>query len=293
MTEWKREEKHTKGVNNPSTSGPSTTGGKTGKKRSVKPVRGAVSGDVPTPKGIQGVPGSKNPDRRCSATVRSTGLQCKRAAIKGGSVCTTHGGNAPQVKKKAKERLLELVDPALAALHKVLANPDTEDAVKVRASLGILDRTGFRPGLVVEHEPSDKWMDTLKASLGLGEADQLSTDDIEDDRSLGGGTDTTPEIEAANMHQHAYDERLRQWAPLIDEDRAAFEAGRVDNTGHRVVQAEPAEGWSPIPPPAVPPPETEHDRTPPGAGVQSREEMLMERLGEQDRDDRRRGWRRR
>lgn len=231
--------------------------------------------------------------RRCAGHTRhgpNAGKPCGANPPALQPLCQKHGGNHPAHKKKAKERLLELVDPALAALHKVLTDPDSDDAVKVRASLGILDRTGFRPGLVVEHEPSEKWMDTLKASLGLGEDEQLSADDIEDDRSLGGGADTTPEIEAANMYQHAYDERERQWAPLDAEDRAAFEAGRVDNTGHRVVQAEPAMGWTPIPLPAVRPPETEHDRTPPGAGVQSREEMLMERLGEQDREARRRGW---
>lgn len=102
------------------------------------------------PKGISGVPGSKNDSRRCTATAHRTGERCKAPAILGGTVCRVHGGATPNVKKKAKERLLELVDPALAALHKVLTDPASDDSVKVRAALGILDRTGHGPGSKIE-----------------------------------------------------------------------------------------------------------------------------------------------
>lgn len=43
-------------------------------------------------------------DRRCTAKSRS-GERCKKAAIKGGKVCATHGGRARQVKAKAAERV--------------------------------------------------------------------------------------------------------------------------------------------------------------------------------------------
>lgn len=46
-------------------------------------------------------------ERRCVGhTAGSDGKRCPNAAIKGGSVCSAHGGKAPQVKAKAKERLL-------------------------------------------------------------------------------------------------------------------------------------------------------------------------------------------
>lgn len=48
--------------------------------------------------------------RQCSATSRS-GNRCKKGPIPGGMVCRMHGGGAPQVKRKAMERLLDLIDP--------------------------------------------------------------------------------------------------------------------------------------------------------------------------------------
>src|SRR3972149_1048900 len=47
--------------------------------------------------------------RRCTA--RSRTGPCKKAPIRGGMVCDRHGGRAPQVKRKAAERLADLIDP--------------------------------------------------------------------------------------------------------------------------------------------------------------------------------------
>jgi hypothetical protein len=56
------------------------------------------------------------------------------------------------------------VDPALAALHKVPTDPNTDDHNKVRAAQIVLDRTGFKPGVVVEIKPGT-W-DTTDANEG-------------------------------------------------------------------------------------------------------------------------------
>jgi hypothetical protein len=68
---------------------------------------------------------------RCTAR-RTNGEPCKHWAIRGGTVCYTHGGAAPQVKAAAKQRLLDLIDQdrwreeiSALALHKV---PDIFDA---------------------------------------------------------------------------------------------------------------------------------------------------------------------
>ena len=50
-------------------------------------------------------------ERRCSAKSARTGNPCRKYAILGGTVCSTHGGQAPQVKRKAAERLADLIDP--------------------------------------------------------------------------------------------------------------------------------------------------------------------------------------
>src|SRR3989304_6396929 len=46
---------------------------------------------------------------RCKA--KSKHGPCKASAIKGGMVCGMHGGRAPQVRRKAAERLADLIDP--------------------------------------------------------------------------------------------------------------------------------------------------------------------------------------
>ncbi|PSG97484.1 hypothetical protein BRD56_05365 [Thermoplasmatales archaeon SW_10_69_26] len=51
-------------------------------------------------------------DRRCTAT-NNRGERCRKYAIKGGNVCEVHGGSAPQVKKKAGERMREAAAPAI------------------------------------------------------------------------------------------------------------------------------------------------------------------------------------
>lgn len=45
-------------------------------------------------------------DRKCGAKAKSTGKQCGRWAIPGGTVCASHGGNARQVRDAANERVL-------------------------------------------------------------------------------------------------------------------------------------------------------------------------------------------
>lgn len=84
---------------------------------------------------------------QCSAK-RSSGEPCKRQAISGGNVCATHGGSAPQVKKRAEERLAALVDPALAKLSKIVRSK-LNGNVQLQAARDILDRNGYKPKDVV------------------------------------------------------------------------------------------------------------------------------------------------
>jgi hypothetical protein len=83
---------------------------------------------------------------KCTAH-RTNGQPCNAPAIKGGSVCRVHGGSAPQVKRSAKMRLLELVDPALATLGRAVSSTRTgiPTAVEISAAKDILDRAGFKP----------------------------------------------------------------------------------------------------------------------------------------------------
>ena len=89
-----------------------------------------------------------NESRRCTAHSSQTGKRCKKAAILGGNVCTSHGGRAAQVQRSARERLAELIEPALEGLLKALKSNDLPTIV--RASQIVLDRCGFHPSRAIE-----------------------------------------------------------------------------------------------------------------------------------------------
>jgi hypothetical protein len=87
--------------------------------------------------------------RRCKAHLTDgSGRRCHKAAIQGGSVCGSHGGRAPQVKRTARQRLLEAADPAAARLVKALESEDERAAIA--AAKLILDRAGLHPTQTVE-----------------------------------------------------------------------------------------------------------------------------------------------
>lgn len=87
--------------------------------------------------------------RQCTAkSNRQNGERCKRPAMKGTTVCATHGGRAPQVKLAAKERLQSLIEPALEGLFIALKSKEISSIVK--AAQIVLDRTGFHPSQAIE-----------------------------------------------------------------------------------------------------------------------------------------------
>lgn len=88
---------------------------------------------------------------QCTAHSKRTGEPCQRPAIKGGTVCHQHGGGAPQVKDKARQRLLEAVDPLMAELIRLALHGDSE-SVRVAATKDALDRAGLGAKQVIEQE---------------------------------------------------------------------------------------------------------------------------------------------
>lgn len=78
--------------------------------------------------------------RTCSATTRS-GKSCRGLAIVGGTVCRMHGGAAPQVRRKAAMRLLDLIDPAITTLAREMEQAQFSSD-RQRAANSILDRAG-------------------------------------------------------------------------------------------------------------------------------------------------------
>jgi hypothetical protein len=154
----------------------------------------------------------------CTATKRN-GKPCGLPPIKGGTVCHKHGGSAPQVRKRANQRLIEMVLPAMKELHRILDSPNTADADKLRAIQMVLNRTGYGERTQVDiglREPTP-WDNLTSAGVRVIRGRDAIVDD--DDRPAldGGGGD---EFDLYNSSQRAE----------LDDSVV-----RVDNRGHEVV----------------------------------------------------------
>lgn len=123
----------------------------------------------------------------CTATARS-GNRCGRMPVPGATVCDKHGGKAPQVQRKARLRLAELIDPAIATLAREMVQADKSND-KQRAANSILDRAGV-PRMTRELSSEDSRIVLLERLRSLREsaepapesdADQTNEADLPDD----------------------------------------------------------------------------------------------------------------
>jgi hypothetical protein len=93
--------------------------------------------------------------KRCVAH-RRNGKQCKHAAMNGTSVCQTHGGRAPQVKMRAKQRLEEATEKNARFLLEMCADTLIPEGVRLAAIRDALDRGGLGVKSSMEIEVSAK-----------------------------------------------------------------------------------------------------------------------------------------
>ena len=100
----------------------------------------------------------------CTATSKTSGKPCRYPAVPGAAVCRFHGGNAPQVRAKAMDRLIALQHPAVSALSELIDQKEFP-TVRYAASRDVLDRTIGRPTERVE-------MDVTVSMQLLGRLDQ-------------------------------------------------------------------------------------------------------------------------
>jgi hypothetical protein len=78
---------------------------------------------------------------RCNAT-RPNGGRCKREAADGGVVCDQHGGAAPQVRRRAAERLIMTADRAAENLVRMMEDTEVPFGVRAKIAQDLLDRAG-------------------------------------------------------------------------------------------------------------------------------------------------------
>lgn len=103
--------------------------------------------------------------RKCKARSSRTGKPCQHAPINGGMVCVAHGGRAPQVKRKAAERLADLIDPDRALREATrLAYSDIR---------GLFNETG-------QLKPMKEWPDGLAAAVSSVELVRRNVDSGDD-----------------------------------------------------------------------------------------------------------------
>lgn len=108
------------------------------------------------------------PDVKCSAR-KTNGDPCNSPPMKGGRVCHKHGGSAPQVRRKAQERLLAASNDAAAKLIQLMQDKKVPYALQLRAAEAILDRAGIGPKLEIEVDVP--WKDILISGI-VAEVDE-------------------------------------------------------------------------------------------------------------------------
>jgi len=83
---------------------------------------------------------------------RQDGNPCKGRAIRGGNVCYVHGGAAPQVKKKAAERLREVRDLAVEKFSGRVEAGEVDAKVLLDASVKLTELVETLEGRVARRE---------------------------------------------------------------------------------------------------------------------------------------------
>jgi hypothetical protein len=78
---------------------------------------------------------------RCNGT-RPNGARCRREAERGAVVCDQHGGAAPQVRRRAAERLIMTADRAAENLVRMMEDTEVPFGVRAKIAQDLLDRAG-------------------------------------------------------------------------------------------------------------------------------------------------------
>lgn len=111
----------------------------------------------------------KDPDRVECGAKTSDGDPCKNPPMLGGKRCRMHGGAAPQVKRKAQERLAKRVPEMLGKLRELTEDETVPPNVRLAAIRDWLDRAGIDRKIEIEvsaGSPFEEMIAGVVASVG-------------------------------------------------------------------------------------------------------------------------------
>jgi hypothetical protein len=155
---------------------------------------------------------------RCIAH-RKNGDRCKRAAISGGRVCTHHGGNAPAVKAKARQRIEDAADRMARELLKMAVDENISDAVKLAAIRDSLDRAGLGARSAVSMEVARRPFEVIFDDIMSGSrAESRARRGMCDDEELDAIDSTTPPALVRGSDAQ----------PIVDAELVELESERAD-----------------------------------------------------------------
>ncbi|MCV7030826.1 hypothetical protein H7I03_16795 [Mycobacterium sherrisii] len=160
--------------------------------------------------------------RRCVAH-KSNGDRCLKAAIKGATVCRTHGGATRHVRNAARVRLENAADLMSKQLLGIALTADSE-SVKLAAIKDALDRAGLKPPAeVVLAQGEPKKFEAVFDSIG-GDPEAAGFSSATSEDSITAGVDASPAPaydRIAEQAEHSSpDDPLRQGRRReVDRDR--------------------------------------------------------------------------
>ena len=114
---------------------------------------------------------------RCLATQRD-GTRCRAEAIAGGNVCTLHGGEAGQVRRKAAERVVRSAEVAVDRIIDFINDADIPAGIRLKAAQVIADRAGLAATQMhrIVTDQSDPMEQLFRELLADSDALEDSTD---------------------------------------------------------------------------------------------------------------------